>query len=416
MTLDDAPDGWSAAPKPLSPTSLLVAVATLALMATFIVALAGAQPQREAFLVVVSDPRMQAGKPVPVQVLGFAREGHVDVAVTVNGAHLDVAGFGTVIPDDLGLHIRGTVTARDGTTRPVALDAALLASSSPPAIEVTPWTQALAMPVAGAAVFPLDGKVRARERNRVVLVDGEHVDIVEVDTALDQRLPDQRLLAVDRSNVAIESVSAVSGAVDVVVRARDAASGVVSITVGDRLVAMLPVVLAVGLTPVHVALTAPAATGDIVVAHIAESLLPSAPRAQLATRIGGWRDEDLLRVAPGARDALSNLDVRTALGRALHVVNAAPVIVSPTAAQQAAHHERVRAADAEAARRRYRVMALLHVAVIVYAAWQARARLALAVAAAVLVGSIDLGLDAIIDVTAATSATTVSTPVTSGSP
>jgi hypothetical protein len=300
----------------------------------------------------------------------------------------------------------------------VALDAPL-PSSAATAIEVTPWTQALAMPVAGAAVFPLDGRVRARARNRVVLIDDDKVDIVEVDTALDQRLPDQRLLAVDRSNVTIEHVTAVIDAVDVGVRAREATSGVVSVTVGDHLVAMLPVLLAVGLTPVHVALPSPAARGDVVVVHVAESLLPSAPRAQLATRVGGWRDDDLLRVAPHIQSSLAerpNSAVRAALGRRLSVVNAAPVIVSPTAAQQAAQHEHERAADADAARRRYRVMALLHVAVVVYAAWQARTRLALAVAAAVLVGSIDLGLDAIVDVTASTAATTATTPPTSESP
>lgn len=410
----DAPDGWSAAPRPLSPTSLLVAVATLALIAAFILALASAQPQHDVFVVVVGDPHLAVGQPTPVQVLGFERERLVPLTVTVNDSSVDVAGFGTAIPDAAGLRVRGTFTSADGATRPVHLDIPRGSTPPAPAVVVVPWTQALAMPVAGAAVFPVDGKPLARAPGRVVLVDDHGVDVVDIDTTHDQRLPDQRLLAVDRSNVTVAQV-VVSDVVEVTMRARDATAAIVSVTVGEQLVALTPLQLPAGTTSFRTPLPASAATGDLVVVHVAESLLPSAPRRQFATRIGGWRDDDLLRVDARARSALDVGDVRTALGRALHVDNAAPTIVSPTAAVQAAQHEQTRAAEAEAARRRYRSMALLHVAVVVYAAWQARARLALAVAAAVLVGSIDLGLDAVIDVTASTARSSSST-TTSESP
>jgi hypothetical protein len=413
----DAPDGWSAAPRPLSPTSLFVAIATLALMAAFIIALASAQPSHDVFVVVVSDPRLPVGRGTPVQVLGFERERLVHLDVTVNDAAVDGSGFGSTIPDEAGLRVRGTFTSTDGTKRPVLVDVPRPSLPPPPAVVVSPWTHALAMPVAGAAVFPVDGKAASRSPGRIVLVDDAGVNVVDIDTTHDQRLPDQRLLAVDRSNVGIAQVS-VSDVVDVTIRARDATAAVVSITVGQHLIAMSPLVLEKGSTSFRAPLPATSITGDLVVVHVAESLLPSAPRAQLATRVGGWRDDDLLRVDARARAALNTAGVRTALGRALHVDNAAPAIVSPDAAAQAAHHERARAAEAAAARRRYRSMALLHVAVVVYAAWQARARLALAIAAALLVGSIDLGLDAVIDVTGTTTTatTTTTTTTTSESP
>ncbi len=386
-------------------------VASVVVVGAFLFALGVSQPSEGVHVIVVADPRADVGDRTPVRVLALHRHRLVPVRAAVNGAGVDVDGFGTAVVENDGLHVTGTaqlasetraidltITAPAPTTTTLTLTTLTLTTS--------PWLTALAMPVAGAAVYPQAGQVPSRGPSSVVLVDDNGVEIVEVDPTVDARLPDGRLVAVDRRATRLRFANDVnvSDNINVVIAAREASSVVISVVVvgvvGAHVEAMARVDLVVGDNPWRHSLSTNDNVGDLVVVTLSSSLLPSAASRQIVTRIGGLRDDDLLRVEPRAAGHLDKGVVRQALASRLVVDAAAPTVVSPPYAAQEAAWRRQGADEAASARRVFRGAALAQLLCLLIVAIAARPRPLAAALALALVAGLDGGLDTVLGVPA----------------
>lgn len=390
-----------------------VIVAAAIVVVGFVVALAARAPLDGIGLVVVGEPG--AAVAAPVRVLGLHRGRAVPITATIDDVAVDADGLGTLSPSGPRV-VRGTARIAGDTRRfTLALPPTIAASpSTTTVLTTTPWTMALAMPVQGAAVYPATGLVRGRDRTSVVLVDDDGVEIVEVDPRRDQRLPDGRLLAIDRRPLQIVGVDVVGDRVVLTLRSHEALRALASIWIDDRFVAFPALDVASGQETHMIPVPADAVVdGAIVVVDVAASMLPSAPVQQIVTRVGGLTRDDLIRIEPRALHDLDRQVVRDALGRRLAVVDRKPMVLSPSIDAQERAWRNDAVVVAAAARHRFRVVVGVVVVVLVLAGVRSRARpLPLLLALGSIIAVV-LGLDAVLGLDDDDVAADV---VTSGSP
>jgi hypothetical protein len=317
---------------------------------------------------------------------------------TVNGIAVDARGL-VVVPRVGSLAVVGAVDGVD--TR---IDVPLPAPAAPPdaSVKVVPWSRALALPAKGAAVYPEAGLVTGRGMSRVILVDDAAVEVFDVHAGADARLPDGRLLFVDRLplQARLRSLRPAPGGelvVDVVgVGAADDIA--LELLVGGVTRALVDV-----RGPGGHALRVPADArpGDLVVARVATSPLPSSTGRVLVTRVGGPSDDDLVAVEPRiAHVARQGIDEevlqRALLARLAPVVRQTPVVSSSLHAQ-VARRTAERDAAAMAWRERMRLAAAaLAGLVLVVAAGTARRAPAVAAGAVLVVVVLFVGLDVVV--------------------
>jgi hypothetical protein len=402
----------------------------------FFVTLAQAQPVPDVGVVVVADPAVPPGQPLFVRVLGLLPSTRAPFVGTVDGAVVDDRGL-AVVPRARTLAVRGTVDAVP-VELDIELDAQLDAqvdvqvdahrtadviadqgqgpsaptgrtnARSRAGVAVSPWTKALAVPSAGAAVYPEAGIVRARGRGRVLLVDDRVAQVVDVEPALQGRLPDGRLLQVDRTpwsarlvSLAVEPGGEV--AVDVAGLAHDEALSL-QLLVDGVLVGMKD---ERGNGRHGFRLAGSEAPGTLIVLRVATSPLPSSPGKVVVTRVMGPRPEDLTRVEPRiAHVDRSNVDdelIARALTARLVPEKAQATIVSPSLSVQKAQREVARRDDVERWRSLLRLASGLVLALVVLAAGAAVRRAPFASLGALLVVAVVLfGLDLVVGAVVAT--------------
>ncbi len=379
-------------------TALLVG-AGLAVVFTFLLALGAGRVGPDVGVVVVTDPTPRT-TPTPVLVLGIGPGAVLPFVGRINGAEVSQGSEAPVsrVPTVDGVVVDGRVGPHDdGEPVRVVITPTQLAAAGP--LRTTPGltkVSPLAVPTLGAAVYPVDGLVPARGPADVVLVDDDGVRIVGVDVARDGRLPDGRLLAVDRRPITART-RARDDVVVVEVTARRDADVLVTLVVGGRLVALERLRLKAAETRAVTAPTPTATTADdVIVATVSTAVVPGVSPdqdLQLVDRVGGLRDDDLLRVEPRAAGHLDDPRVRAALGRRLVVEGGAPGPVSPPLALQRRAQLDAARADAAAARDRFRGAALLVMGAIVLSGLSLRARPLALVVAVVLVGAVLFGLE-----------------------
>jgi hypothetical protein len=136
----------------------------------------------------------------------------------------------------------------------------------------------------------------------------------------------------------------------------------------------------------------------------------------LVDRVGGWRDEDLLRVEPRAAGHLDDVRVRAALARRIVVERGAPGPVSPSFAAQREGRIAAARAEADRARDRFRIAAVGVLFALVLSGLSVRARLRALVVAVVVVGVVLVGLERLLASTVGGSELVDVAGATSGSP
>lgn len=394
---DDGSDGGRPGRAAAIATTLLIG-AGLAVVVTFLWALGAGRVGPDVGVVVVTDPTPRAD-PTPVLVMGIGPGAVLPFLGRINGAEVRQANDapvsrvptvdgvvvdGRVGPDDEGEPVRVVIT-------PAQLAAAGPLATTPGLTRVSP----LAVPTLGASVYPVDGLVPARGPADVVLVDETGVRVVTVDVARDGRLPDGRLLAVDRRPITARSRVG-DDVVGIDVTARRDADVLVTLVIGGRLVALQRLRLKAGETRAVTAPTSTLTAGDIIVATVSTAVVPGVSPdqdLQLVDRVGGLRDDDLLRVEPRAAGRLDDPRVRDALARRLVVEGGAPGPVSPPLAQQRRDQLDDARAAAAAARDRFRMSALLLMGALALSGLSLRARPMALVVAMVLVGGVLFGLE-----------------------
>jgi hypothetical protein len=375
-------------------------------VALFFVTIAHLQPASDVGVVVVADPTIAPGAPLHARVLGVGLRGRATFAGALNGVVVNERGL-VVVPRTGSLVVEGVVA-----DVPVRVDFVLAPSYAPDAgFTVSPWSRALALPAQGAAVYPERGLVTGRGTSRVVLVDDEGVSVVEVRAGNDARLPDGRLLLVDRVplQARLRSLRPAPGGSVVV--------DVAGVDDDDELAFELLIggvvrLLHDGRGPGEHALPVPAdaRAGDLVVVRVATSPLPSAAGRTLVTRIGGPRHDDLLRVEPrldrvaaGPGDR-SDDDVvaRALLARLVPAARQAPV-VSPSLHAQVVGRTTLRDEVAMVWRGRMRLASAVLAGLVVLAALRAARRApAVAAGAVLVVVALFVGLDVVVGAIAGT--------------
>lgn len=432
MTHDEPDPTWAppSGARVVATAAIVVVLGGVAM--TFLLALGAGRPGPDLGVVVVTDPVPRAA-PTPVLAMVVGPGAVAALSGTVNGARAEATSIiGIVdVATSGGVDVVGRAHWR-GTWEPVALRVSLTGSPALSTTLAVSKASTLAIPATGAAVYPVAGLVPPAGRSEVVLVDDEGVRVIDVDVAADGRLPDGRLLAVDRrsytarlhagGDVGDGGDGGDVGDVVVAVVARSVTVGLVSVAVGGRLVALRRLAV----PPEETArLRIPIGSdhrGDVVVATISTAIVPGVGGAtdlQLVGRMGGLSNEDLLRVEPRAAPALTDPRVREALGRRLTVEGGGPPVVSPSLSQQRQDQLEGARRDADAARGRFRAAAVALLAAVVLAGVAgglsgARRRGLAVIAAVVLVGGMLLGLDRVLDGVAQTAAFDLA--ATSGSP
>jgi len=401
-------------------TALLL-IAGTAVIITFLMALGAGRVGPDIGVVVVTDPTPRAG-PTPVLVMGVGPGAVLPFAGRINGAEVSQASDGPVssVPTIDGVVVDGRVGPDDGgeAVRLVITPAQLIAAGPLGTTPTVTKTSPLAVPTLGAAVYPVDGLVPARGPADVVLVDDDGVHVITVDVARDGRLPDGRLLAVDRRPIAART-RVDAEAVGVVVVARRDATVLVTLTIGGRLHALQRRGLGAGETLEVTAKTATLTTGDLVVATVSPAAVPGVSGEQdlmLVDRVGGLRDDDLLRVEPRAAGHLDDVRVRAALARRLVVERGAPGPVSPSFAAQREARVVAARADADAARGRFRAAVIGLLVALVLSGLSVRARPLALVVAVLVVGVVLFGLERLLASTVGGSELADVAGATSGSP
>jgi len=374
-------------------------VGSAVVVTLFFCTLAQLQPVSDAVVVVVADPAVPAGRPLAVRVLGVGARGRLPFVGAVDGVAVDDNGL-AVIPRGPALAVQGML---DDVA--VSLIAPLPVTAGPPddGTSLVPWSRTLALPAQGAAVYPEAGLVTGRGVSRVLLVDDRAARVLDIAAGENARLPDGRLLLVDRAPLLarLRSLAPAPGD-DVVVQV----SGVdaeqplaLELLVGGVVRAIAD---ARGAGDHALPLPADARPGELVVVRVATSPLPSAAGRTLVTRVGGPRPADLTRVEPRiahvARDAGvgDDLIARALLARHVPRVRQAPV-VSPSLHAQVARRETERDIAVAVWRGRMRLAAaVLFGFVVVAAAHAARRAPALAAGALLVVLGVLGGLDVVL--------------------
>ena len=403
--------------------SIAVTAVLVPLMVLFVYALIVARPVDGVVLVVIGDPAPTVGTKTPVRVLGLHRDRPVSLQAQFDEQPLDAAGFGTVIASARAPQVSGTARLDNGEARAVALALALTPGHATGAavVTTTPWSTTLALPAVGAAVYPEHGLVAGRGGSLVVLVgggaDNDDVEIIEVTAQVDGRLPDGRLLAIDRLplRLEIDDESLDDSILSVALHARERIVGVIDVHVDGHLVVLEPIVIDSGDSSWRQRLPR-AHAGALVVVNVAMSMMPSAARRQTLARVGGWSDGELLKVEPRAAAHLDNPVVRRALASRFVVEAARPAVLSPSFRDQEQAWRVRGATDASAARRRFRQAGVVVLAVLAALAVIARVRPGQAVTALLVVAVVGGGLDAVLGLTVDSDDVAAPAPTTSGSP
>ena len=389
-----------------SAVAVVAGLGAAVVVALFFVTVAHLQPVAEVGVVVVADPATPAGAPLHVRVLGVGARGRAPFSGTVAGATVGETGL-VVVPRPDVLVVEGVVD-----DVPVRVEVALSSMPRAPdaSVSVSRWSRALALPAQGAAVYPEAGLVTGRGTSRVVLVDDASLRVVDVEAGANARLPDGRLLLVDRVPLSarLRSLDARAGA-DLIV-------DVDGVDADDALAFELLLggvvrALADGRGPGAHTLRVPenARVGELLVVRVSTSPLPSATGRTLVTRVGGPRHEDLVaveprldRVAREARDVDDDVVERALLARLLPAVRQAPV-ASPSLHAQVARRATARDEAAMVWRERMRLAAALLSSVVVVVALRAARRApALAAGAVLVVVALFVGLDAVVGAFAGT--------------
>ena len=270
-------------------------------------------------------------------------------------------------------------------------------------------------------MYPEHGLVAGRGGSLVVLVgggaDNDDVEIIEVTAQVDGRLPDGRLLAIDRLplRLEIDDEALDDSILSVALHARERIVGVIDVHVGGHLVVLEPIVIDSGDSSWRQRLPR-AHAGALVVVNVAMSMMPSAARRQTLARVGGWSDGELLKVEPRAAAHLDNPVVRRALASRFVVEAARPAVLSPSFRDQEQAWRVRGATDASAARRRFRQAGVVVLAVLAALAVIARVRPGQAVTALLVVAVVGGGLDAVLGLTVDSDDVAAPAPTTSGSP
>ncbi len=283
----------------------LVAGAGLLVCATFVLALGAGRAGPALFVVVVADPTPRR-EPTPVLAMVVGASSVVPFSGRINGQGIRPATDGAIVDvaTDNGVVVDGEAMI-DGTAVPVALSisAAELVALGPLRHALSASSSStLAVPSLGPAVFPVDGVVPSRGATDVVLIDDDSIQVLTVDAARDGRLPDGRLLAVDRRPVTARLTSD-HQRISLVVTARREALVLVTLSIGGRLVHIRRALLDVD---GPLTLTLPASgfqPGDVVVATVSTAAVPGVTaehELQLVERVGGVHDDDLVMVEPRA--------------------------------------------------------------------------------------------------------------------
>jgi hypothetical protein len=379
--------------------TLLLLGAGVAVIVTFLLALGAGRIGPDVGVVVVADPTPRA-EATPVLVMGIGSAAVLPYVGMINGTEVGDASDASIsrVPTIDGIVVDGRVRLGRDDEEPVrvAITPAQLAAAGPLGTTVSAAkTSALAVPTLGPSVFPVDGLVPPRAPADVVLVDDDDVTVVTVDVARDGRLPDGRLLAVDRRPFAARTRvdDDVSG---VVIVARRDTRVLVTLTIGGRLQALERRALAAGATLEVTAPTSRVSAGDVVVATVSSAAVPGVSGdqdLQLVDRVGGLRDEDLLVVEPRAAGHLDDARVRAALARRLVVEGGAPGLVSPSFVAQREARVAAAHADAEAARSRFRVAVVALLLALVLSGLSVRAKPASLAVAVLVVGMVLFGLE-----------------------
>lgn len=401
---DDDDDGRPVVESPVTRALTVVlvialVVAALAVMATFILGLGQQASSVDVSLIVIGDPVPRA-TPTTVRVVAVGPDRVLPVHGTVNGAAINDDGLVEVVTDSGLLDVVAEVQWRD---RPERLDLHCPLSSSTTLSTTFSTTKAprvLLSPATGPGVYPLDGLVPARGPARVLLLDDDDARVIDVDASVDGRLPDGRLLALDRSPMQA-SVNALDD-VTVTLVARRATTAMMNVVVGGRVLTQQRLTLAATETRVlHLALPPWHQVGDIVVVGIDTTLVPhqgDMSERQLVTRVGGLTDDDLVAVDQRARPFLERAEVRQALARRLRVENGEARIVSPPMAMQRLGRQATRASNAAKARAGFRVASVAMVVLVALSGLWWRGRPTMVVTGVVVVAALLLGLDAMLGV------------------
>jgi hypothetical protein len=234
----------------------------------------------------------------------------------------------------------------------------------------------------------------------VLLLDDDDARVIEVDAGVDGRLPDGRLLALDRGPLQA-SVTALDD-VTVTLQARRATTAMMSVVVGGRVLTLQRVTLAATETrALHLPLPPWHHVGDVVVVGIDTTLVPhqgDLGELQVVTRVGGLTDDDLLSVDKRARPFLDRPEVRQALARRLRVEKGEPPIVSPPLAMQRLARQATVASAAARARAGFRVVSVAMVLLVGLSGLWWRGRPTMVLTGVVVVAALLLGLDAMLGV------------------
>jgi hypothetical protein len=401
--LDDAHDPPSSSPSLRGRVlGWLVAGAGLAVCVTFVLALGAGRAGPALFVVVVTDPTPRPA-PTPVLAMVVGPSSVVPFSGRINGDHphpaVDAAVDATVVNVATadGIIVDGEAII-DGAAVPVALSI-----SASELVALGPLRQALsasslltlAVPSLGPAVFPVDGLVPSRGAADVVVIDDDSVQVLTVDAARDGRLPDGRLLAVDRRPVTADLTSD-DQVISLIVTARREAPVLVTLSVGGRLVRLhrarvrveRPLILSLPCSDYP--------TGDVVVASVSTAAVPGVTAAhelQLVERVGGVVDDDLLMIEPRAAAHLQDPRVRRALTRRLVVTDGAPRPVSPSFSAQRARQLQVAAQQAQSAHDRFRFAAVVLLVTLCGLGLSLRARMVSLATAMIIIGAIVWGLE-----------------------
>ena len=384
-------------------TGLLVAAVAgcgAAVMATFIIGLGQQASAVDVGIVVVGDPSPRQD-PAPMRIVAVGTDRVLPVTGTINGVPINADGLVDVATGGGRLEVVADVLWRQHHEH-LTLDFPLPDTHLSTTLTTTQAPRVLLSSAAGPGVYPFDGVVPARGAASVLLLDDHEARVVVVDAAVDGRLPDGRLLALDRAPVqASLTVSAPAG-IAVAVLARRATPVLISVVVGGRVLALRHLSLADGeARTVAFAWPGWQRPGDVVVVGIATTWVPGQAAIsplQLVNRVGGFVDDDLLAVDARARPFLDRPEVRQALGRRLRVAGGEPAIVSPTMARQRQQRVGLLTEAATRSRHQFRLAAgtLALVVLLNGLWWRGRPALVL-VGLAVVIGSL-MGLDAMLGV------------------
>ena len=377
-----------------------VAVCGAVVMATFIMGLGQQASAVDVGIVVVGDP-LPRRDAAPMRIVAVGTDRVLPVSGTINGVPIDDDGLVDVTTSGGRLNIVIDIPWRERQQH-LTLDFALPDAHLLTTLTTTQAPRVLLSSAAGPGVYPFDGVVPARGAASVLLLDEDDARVIVVDAAVDGRLPDGRLLALDRTPVqASLTVSAPAG-IAVALLARRATPVVISVVVGGRVLALRLMSLADGeARTATFALPGWQRPGDVVVVGIATTLVPGQAATsplQLVNRLGGFFDDDLLAVDARARPFLHRPEVRQALGRRLRVAGGEPAIVSPTMARQRQQRIGLLTETATRSRHQFRLAAGILALVVLLNGlwWRGRPALVL-VGLAVVIGSL-MGLDAMLGV------------------